>query len=81
MQGKETIRRIFLEEADTFFSFDHLNPGVYSFRVIEDRNGNQRWDQANYLTKQQPETVRYFKTDNALRANWELEIELIPDGE
>ncbi len=56
----------------TVLRFPRLNPGEYQFKIIFDRNGNNRWDPGNYLKKQLPEKVIYFKGVVILRANWEI---------
>jgi hypothetical protein len=59
--------------------FENIQPGEYAIRVIVDTNGNKQWDPGNYLLKNEPEKVYYFKTeDNAtvvnLKANWEFDF-------
>lgn len=59
--------------------FDYIAPGKYTFRFIEDSNGNGKWDTGWYLKKIQPEQVFYYfdpKTKGILtvRANWENDI-------
>jgi hypothetical protein len=56
----------------TVLHFPRINPGKYLFKVIFDRNGNKKWDPGNYLKKQLPEKVIYFKNLMTLRANWEI---------
>lgn len=47
-------------------------PGAkYSIRIFEDRNGNGRWDGANYFTKTQAEPIWYLDKTFTIRANWE----------
>jgi uncharacterized protein (DUF2141 family) len=55
------------------FSWKHLLPGTYNFNIIEDRNGNGRWDTGSFLEHKQPE--RIFRMANApvVRANWDVE--------
>ena len=57
---------------ETVLHFPRLNPGKYHFKVIFDQNGNKKWDPGNYLRKQLPEKVIYFKNLMTLRANWEI---------
>jgi hypothetical protein len=52
-----------------------LSPGNYQLRVIEDRNGNGRWDPGHYDRKRQPERLQVIPLE-ALRANWEVETNL-----
>ena len=35
-------------------------PGKYTARLIEDTNGNYKWDTGNYEKKLQPEMVYYY---------------------
>jgi uncharacterized protein (DUF2141 family) len=58
------------------FSFEYLNAGSYSLKVIIDTNGNGRWDIGNILERTQAEPVIYY-VDNftntrviELRKNW-----------
>ena len=59
----------------TVLHFPRVTPGKYLFKIIFDRNGNKRWDPGNYLKKQLPEEVIYFKNMARLRANWEINEE------
>ncbi len=60
--------------ADSIYThqYTQLVPGVYSVRIIEDVNGNKRWDPGNYDLKTQPEKL-YFRQLEELRADWEVE--------
>ena len=53
--------------------FYYLNPGKYTARLIEDTNGNYKWDTGNYEKKLQPEMVYYYPQLVELKALWELE--------
>lgn len=57
--------------------FKHLPPDKYFVRVIFDENKNGIWDTGNYLEKRQPEKVYYFPTPIDVRANWELNENLV----
>lgn len=66
--------RAFRSETDTYkLTFNHLPVATYSARLLEDLNGNGRWDTGDYPSKRQPEKV-YIKKLESLRANWELEV-------
>ena len=56
------------------YRFDHLTPGNYSFRVIEDRNHNGKWDTGHYLRGVQPERVFLYDQTIQIRQNWEDEM-------
>ncbi len=60
------------------FSFSLLDPGTYSLRVIEDRNGNGIWDPSNYTQRRSAERVFYYEgedktRDLVIRGGWTLE--------
>jgi len=60
-------------------TFTFIDPGKYSIRLIEDTNGNGKWDTGWYLKGIQPERVHHYtegKTKGILniRANWENDI-------
>ncbi|MBC7554172.1 MAG: Ig-like domain-containing protein [Taibaiella sp.] len=48
-----------------------LRPGKYTFRLIEDRNSNGKWDSGNLFLKLQPELVIPYSGDVNLKAGWE----------
>jgi hypothetical protein len=56
------------------FTFLNLTPGNYSFRLIEDRNQNGKWDTGNYLKGLQPEKVFLYQEPLQIRQNWEDEL-------
>lgn len=60
--------------------FEKLEPGEYTFRIIVDNNGNGQWDTGNFEKKIQPEEIHLFSTPTKVRANWEIDMELVPLG-
>ncbi|EAZ81806.2 lipoprotein [Algoriphagus machipongonensis] len=71
-------REKYIEEGNKF-SFTLLEPGTYKIRVIEDLNGNNRWDPSNYLEKRHAEKVYFFlnpetqSQDIIIKAGWTTE--------
>lgn len=68
----ETQRELFASEGNTF-EFNLIKPGNYKIRLIQDANGNQKWDTGSFLEKRQPESVLYYPKTLEIRANWDLE--------
>ncbi|MCU0400076.1 MAG: Ig-like domain-containing protein [Algoriphagus sp.] len=73
----ETIEELYLEKNNTY-SFKLVEPGTFKIRVIEDLNGNKRWDPSNFMQKRLAERVFYFtgeedKTEITIRGGWTLE--------
>lgn len=67
----QVVRRLRIVEGKA--DFQHVAPGTYYLRCIEDANGNGVWDTGNYADKRQPERVYYRPTSVQLRANWDVE--------
>lgn len=55
------------------FSWKHLLPGTYNFTIIEDRNGNGRWDTGSFLEHREPERIFRMISPPVVRANWDVE--------
>ena len=60
------------------FIINELEPGDYTFKVIRDANNNGQWDVGNFTERLQPERVDSYSTVSKLRANWDMEVTLIP---
>ena len=69
----EEERLIAADAVEEKLIFTKLLAATYTARLVEDRNGNGRWDTGDYFGHRQPEPVFTKKLD-ALRANWELEV-------
>ena len=74
-QTVEEERTFEAELTDKKLTFSSLQAATYTARLIEDRNGNGRWDSGDYFAHLQPEPVFSKKLD-PLRANWELEASM-----
>jgi len=65
--------RVFEADAvEKKLTFNNLPAATYIAQLIEDWNGNGRWDTGDYFARRQPEPVFSKKLD-PLRANWEVE--------
>lgn len=63
------------------FILERLSPGAYQPLIIWDSNNNGKWDTGIYLSAKQPEKIYRPSEQINLRANWEVEVELIlPDS-
>ncbi len=52
-----------------------LMPGSYKLRMIDDRNGNGRFDPVDYRSGKQPERVYNLQGEINVRSNWDLDVE------
>lgn len=61
------------------YQFNYVQPGEIKFRIIEDANGNGRWDTGNLVERRQPERAEMFANDKGedtfvTKANWEQDV-------
>lgn len=59
--------------------FNYVPAGDIKFRIIEDRNGNGKWDSGNLVERRQPERAEFFVNAEgedtfATKTNWEIEF-------
>ena len=59
--------------------FNYVPAGEIKFRIIEDRNGNGKWDTGNLVERRQPERAEIYANDEgedtfATKTNWEIEF-------
>ncbi len=59
--------------------FNYVPAGEIKFRIIEDKNGNGRWDTGNLVERRQPERAEMYSDDEGLdvfatKANWDVEF-------
>ena len=76
-QKNQLIKESYIEKNQNY-SFSLLQPGTFIIRIIEDTNGNKRWDPSNINSNRNAERVFYFtneegKKDIVIRAGWTLE--------
>lgn len=64
------VRQAVIEGGRAEFFF--LNPGKYYARIIDDRNGNGKWDTGLYADRQQAEAVYYYPQEMDIRALWDM---------
>lgn len=73
---RETFAEFSLDSSsEKNFIFEHLLPGNYFIKVIEDLNNNQRYDEGDYIKQQQPEVIYYNSNSIKVLADWEVENE------
>lgn len=72
-KGEELVRRVRLMAPDTVQQFRTLPPGSYTLQVIEDENGNGRWDTGSYADRRQPERI-ITSDKQTVKAAWEGEL-------
>ncbi|MDG1842567.1 MAG: Ig-like domain-containing protein [Crocinitomicaceae bacterium] len=60
----------------TILQFDDLFPGDYSFKIIKDKDNNQKWTQWSINPFKEPEKILWFNTPVKVRANWEMKMKL-----
>lgn len=59
------------------YTFNYLQPNKFNIRLVEDKNKNGKWDGPSYGIGQQPESVSTSAATLQVRANWEMETEIL----
>ena len=83
LDSKGTLKRETYVEDSNSFSFALIEAGNYQVRVIEDLNGNRRWDPANFERKQHAERIFYLTNPETgdrnitIRGGWTLEDQIL----
>jgi len=57
--------------------WDRMLPGMYTLRLVEDRNGNGHWDTGTWEPRVQPERVRYHTEPLNVRAAWDVGLDWV----
>ena len=66
------------------YRFNFVPAGDIRFRVIEDLNGNGKWDTGNLVERRQPERAEFYANAEGeetfvTKTNWEIEFEMDMD--
>ena len=78
VNGKKEVAYELIVDKGNKFSFSLLEPGTYSLRILEDRNGNRIWDPSNYQMRKSAERIFYYEgedktRDLVVRGGWTIE--------
>ena len=81
-QGK--VQKQMTDVTPGSYRFDYISPGDIMLRVIEDMNGNGKWDTGDMVLMRQPERSEIYKNDDGVetittKANWEFDIDVDMD--
>ena len=76
-QGR-TQKQIFDVKSGDYI-FEYVSPGDVMLRVVEDKNGNGKWDTGDMVAMRQPERTEIYKNEEGVelittKANWEFDI-------
>jgi hypothetical protein len=74
MDGENVLYQKLCTKSDKLI-FPMLQPKAYTLKVIIDRNGNGKWDGADFLAKQQPEEVFFYPEPVNIRSDWDVDVE------
>ena len=71
----KTVHKTIISSSITL-EYNHLLPGTYRIKVVEDRNKNGKWDTGNYLKKEQPEKIFFVGKEINIRGFWDIEEDI-----
>ena len=69
------VRSAVLDSGSTEADWNELPPGNYTLRLVEDRNGNGRWDTGSIAERVLPERVWTREESVMIRASWEVDTD------
>lgn len=75
LDGGGAVQRQSTLPEDGGITWPHLRPGTLSLRLVEDLNGNGRWDPGDLKAGRLPERVLLRPGTTNVRAAWEVETE------
>lgn len=66
------------------YTLEYITAGDVMLRVVEDMNGNGKWDTGDMVLMRQPERTEIFKNEDGLeifttKENWEFDLEVDMD--
>ncbi len=77
-KGSNVVLEKIVEPSSEKILIPELLPGDYSFKVVRDENQNGTWDTGDLSTRTLPEQIDQYSKATTVRANWEVEVELVP---
>ena len=75
LQNQKNIKQQKVKKQN-ILQFEDLFPGDYSFKIIKDRDNNQKWTQWSLNPFKEPEQILWFNTPVKVRANWQMKMKL-----
>ena len=84
LDGSGTLKQERRDVTAGDIQFNYVPAGEIKFRVIEDRNGNGKWDSGDLVARMQPERAEMYSNSNgedtfATKTNWEIEFTMDMD--
>ena len=81
-QGK--LQKEILNATNGKYTFEYVTAGEVMLRVVEDMNGNGKWDTGDMVLMRQPERTEIYKNEDGLevlttKENWEFDLDVDMD--
>jgi uncharacterized protein (DUF2141 family) len=73
LEGAKSVKSYYFESGKNLI-LNHIKPGSYTLRVIEDTDKNHKWTPGNFEAKRASEPVKYYQTPIKVRVGWEIEV-------
>lgn len=85
LDGSGSLKQEKRDVAAGDVQFNYVPAGEIKFRIIEDTNGNGRWDTGNVVERRQPERAELYRNEAgeetfATKVNWEIEFAMDMDA-
>jgi uncharacterized protein (DUF2141 family) len=79
LKSNKLERELPIEPSSERVFISELTPGDYTFKVIHDDNQNGKWDTGSLKDYRLPEQIDQYSSPTKVRANWEIEVALVPE--
>ncbi|WP_295937716.1 Ig-like domain-containing protein [uncultured Alistipes sp.] len=81
LDGNNTLKQEKRDVTTGDVQFNYVPAGDIKFRIIEDMNGNGKWDTGNVVERRQPERAEIYANDDgedtfATKTNWDIEFSM-----
>ena len=75
----KVMEEVALENPSSGYQMLEVLPGEYSFKIINDTNGNSKWDVGKKKDLLQAEEIYYYSKPTKVRSNWSIDVVLIKE--
>lgn len=79
LDGSGALKQEKRDIKEGLVTFNYVPAGEIKFRIIEDKNGNGKWDTGDLVARREPERAEMYNNEKgeetfATKANWEMEL-------
>jgi hypothetical protein len=77
LSEKNAVYKEIISSSEGVIRLKEILPGVYRLKIVFDTNKNGIWDGGDIITGQQPERIVFLSTTFHVKADWDLDNNLV----